>query len=90
METGLTDWRVAFEEGKFDHPQLCVPNGHETTDGRTVLVDIPAVGSTGGIPRLVTFEETLNNESGAHVLTAPCTMGIATAGFSDIDVPPVP
>ena len=28
METGLTDWRVAHEEGKFDHPEICVPHGH--------------------------------------------------------------
>jgi hypothetical protein len=64
METGLTDWRAAFEEDKFDHPQLCVPNGHDPVTGQTVLVDIPAVGSTGAADRLLTFEEVLNGGPG--------------------------
>ena len=91
METGLTDWRVAFEEGKFDHPQLCVPNGHDPVTGQTVLVDIPAVGSAGALDRLLTFEEVLNGVTGAHGMAAPCQMtSISTGGFSTIDVPPAP
>src|SRR5262249_10565493 len=83
LETGLTDWSVVFEQGKpnpggplrpgFDHPQLCVPSGH-ATNGTTVFVDIPAVGSAGG-PRLATFEEQLHGTAGlGHPLNAACTM----------------
>jgi cytochrome c peroxidase len=57
----LTDERVVFRRAPFDHPQLFVPNGHvgdalrsadEDGDGRADdrLVEIPAVGRTGGSP----------------------------------------
>jgi len=95
METGLTDWRVMHEEAHFDHPELCVPNGHDPASGKTILAAIPAVGSTGANNPLATFEEVINSVTSAnheHSLTEPCTMpGIVTAGLSDIDVQnPVP
>lgn len=52
----LTDERVRFEQGPFDHPQIQVPNGHPggtqlLTAGVVVaadeLLDIPAVGAGG-------------------------------------------
>ncbi|MDH5179685.1 MAG: hypothetical protein OEY07_08460, partial [Gammaproteobacteria bacterium] len=92
METGLTDWRVAYEEGPFDHPELCVPHGHDQVSGRSVLVGIPAVGTQGNTLPLQTFEERLagvNNR--AHNLNDGCTVpGAADAGnLSLIDVPPL-
>ena len=88
METGLTDWRVAHDSGKFDHPELCVPHGHDPVTGQTLLVSIPAVGQDGH-DRLQTFEEQLDEEPGAHSLDEPCSIpGIAdSAGRSSIDVP---
>lgn len=54
----LTDDRVRYEKAPFDHPQLCVPNGHpgnqnSVTDrgnGQATdqLIEIPAVGKNGG------------------------------------------
>lgn len=56
----LTDDRVRHRRAPFDHPQLFVPDGHETRDGAPlddgtgVAVDrmreIPAVGRDGGPP----------------------------------------
>ncbi|MGB8337759.1 MAG: cytochrome c peroxidase [Burkholderiales bacterium] len=91
LETGLTDWRVAYEEGPFDHPELCVPHGHDGTTGKSKIVGIPAVGSAGNGPErwLPTFEEILIGTTAPHNLTETCTMlGISTAGLSDIDIPP--
>lgn len=92
LETGLTDWRVAYEEDKFDHPEICVPHGHAAT-GETLLAGIPAVGSGGSTSRLQTFEEQLRGTvSGrTHTLADPCTVpGISSAGLSTIDTPPAP
>jgi hypothetical protein len=91
METGLTDWRLAHEEGKFDHPEICVPHGHDPDTGKTILVGIPAVGSKGNATPLQTFEDQvkLANEDHVHALTDPCTVtGISADGLSEIDVPP--
>ena len=56
----LTDERVLYRGAPFDHPQLFVPNGHAGNhasvdangDGLAddVMVEIPAVGATGGAP----------------------------------------
>ena len=57
----LTDERVLFRRAPFDHPQIFVPNGHPGNayatvdadgDGRAddVMVEIPAVGASGGPP----------------------------------------
>jgi cytochrome c peroxidase len=53
----LTDDRVRYKRAPFDHPELVVPNGHETdSNGRVVnengrakdaLLEIPAVGREG-------------------------------------------
>jgi cytochrome c peroxidase len=71
----LTDERIRFERAPFDHPELCVPVGHDepvsgvlrvdTSDPRFSLsaVDkwaaIPAVGRNGTSVPLQTFEELL-------------------------------
>jgi cytochrome c peroxidase len=96
METGLTDWRVAYQQAPFDHPELCLPHGHDPVSGKTVLRAIPAVGNTGSTNPIPTFEEMLAAGSGAAVparanlLTDACTVtGVADAnGLSRIDVPP--
>lgn len=90
METGLTDWGVAYEKGKFDHPEICVPNGHNPVTGQTILADISAVGRTGNANLLQTFEENKRGITAnrAQTLTAACNVtGISTGGLSDIDVP---
>jgi hypothetical protein len=91
METGLTDWRLAHEEGKFDHPEICVPHGHVDT-GETILVGIPAVGSGGNDVPLQTFEEQVNGDTThAHDLTDVCTVtGLSSGVLSQVDVPPAP
>ncbi|MCK7597019.1 hypothetical protein M0G74_06995 [Microbulbifer sp. CAU 1566] len=77
METGLTDWGAAYQEGKFDHPQICVPNGHDQK-GRTKLANIAAVGEDGSTNRIITFQELLQNASGfAHDLKTNCDMYIS-------------
>lgn len=99
METGLTDWRVGYEEGLFDHPELCVPNGHFGS-GETRLAGIPAVGIGGHQGQLLqTFQDQLNlddtDDGLAQNLLTPCTVGDGSADdisldnvTSDIDVPP--
>lgn len=92
METGLTDWRVAYREGVFSHPELCVPLGHDAVTGKTVLAGIPGVGRGGDTRRLVTFEEQVRGLTAgrANSLNEACTVpGIVdVAGRSTIDVPP--
>lgn len=68
----LTDTRVARDAAPFDHPQLCLPHGHNP-DGSTILVDLPAVGAGGHGSDIVTFEETL-----AGVAGRPHSMSIVT------------
>ncbi|MFZ9888157.1 MAG: hypothetical protein ACO3JL_11700, partial [Myxococcota bacterium] len=75
LETGLTDWRVAFETDKFDHPELCLPHGHDENTGVTRLVSVPAVGREGGAAPLQTFAEQLDGVTErAHSLLDPCTI----------------
>jgi cytochrome c peroxidase len=73
LTVGLTDERVALEKGPFDHPQLCIPHGHNAA-GDDVLIDIPAIGSGGNATSLQTFDDQLNGVAGVHDLTAVCTM----------------
>jgi len=76
LTVGLTDARVAEERGPFDHPQLCIPNGH-LADGTDILVDIPAVGAGGnGLNNnLQTFNDQVNGATaGVHNLQTACTM----------------
>jgi cytochrome c peroxidase len=70
----LTDERVRFQRAPFDHPSICVPNGHievsagqfATDPGQQGLVAmdkwalVPAVGREGTRVPLQTFEELLN------------------------------
>ena len=75
LRDGLTDNRVAKEQAPFDHPQLCLPNGHNS-DGSTILRDLPAVGAAGHASDILTFEQTLagggTNEQ--HAMNTPCGM----------------
>jgi cytochrome c peroxidase len=64
---GLTDERVRYQQAPFDHPSLCVPNGHAGDDMALLLnragnaVDdmlcLPAVGATGATAPLRAFLE---------------------------------
>jgi hypothetical protein len=102
METGLTDWRLAYQQGRFDHPEICIPNGHDPVTGNTRLVGVPAVGRRGNGAiqkgRLQTFEEHIDGTlvAGgtqlAQTLTDACTVpGIVDGtGSSTIEVPPPP
>lgn len=95
METGLTDWRVAFQQAPFDHPELCLPNGHDNVTGKSLMTAVPAVGAAGYAHPLATFEEILAGVSGAersHSLTDGCTVpGVSNnpngIGLSQVDVP---
>jgi cytochrome c peroxidase len=75
----LTDERVRHERAPFDHPELCVPNGHpELQPGvliaalnfkspRTAVdlwVGLPEVGASGHPEPLQTFEELLQGIGG--------------------------
>jgi uncharacterized protein (TIGR03437 family) len=71
----LTDDRVRYERAPFDHPELCVPDGHVQAAGGSTLqpdgnpafsmsaadrwVGIPAVGRNGNTAPLQSFEELL-------------------------------
>jgi hypothetical protein len=56
LADGLTDSRVAFEQGPFDHPSLMVPNGSPAAHpARDVFMAIPAVGTEGRSTPLPTF-----------------------------------
>ena len=70
----LTDDRVRFERAPFDHPELCVPDGHLPgvapalqPNGNPAFamsaadrwIGIPAVGRNGNTVPLQTFEELL-------------------------------
>ena len=70
----LSDDRVRFQRAPFDHPSICVPNGHvEQSAGQletdpaqsgTVALDkwalVTEVGNEGSSVPLQTFEELLN------------------------------
>ena len=56
LANGLTDKRVAFEQGPFDHPQIMVPNGSpKTNPAADTFIFIPAVGAAGRATELPTF-----------------------------------
>jgi cytochrome c peroxidase len=104
METGMTDWRVAYEEGKFDHPEICIPHGHDPATGKTRLVGIRAVGRNGTVTTpLQTFEQQLQQplttiraagQAAAHEhdLRDACTVPSIVDGahLSTIEEPPPP
>lgn len=71
----LTDERVLYEKAPFDHPSLCIPNGHEESASGQLLLNhsdlafrlsaadkfalIPASGASGNRVPLQSFEELL-------------------------------
>lgn len=69
----LSDERVRYQKAPFDHPSICVPNGHveqspgelETDPGQSgsIALDkwalVPEAGSEGTSMPLQTFEELL-------------------------------
>jgi uncharacterized protein (TIGR03437 family) len=91
----LTDDRVRFERAPFDHPELCVADGHvlrANGDPGTPLsaadrwVGLAPVGRNGHTVPLQTFEELLagtgNDGSRAHNMTDACAIEAVTAtGF---------
>lgn len=82
----LTDTRVARDAAPFDHPQLCLPHGHNP-DGSTILIDLPAVGANGhSSGEILTFEETL---AGGGSTTRPHNMNPAnTCGMLPLPTQP--
>ncbi len=87
----LSDDRVKFQRAPFDHPELCIPNGHtnsaQTTDARFTFsadenwVAIPAIGKAGAEAPLQTFDEMLegvgNDGSRANHLSQACPVNPA-------------
>lgn len=59
LEGALTDERVEYQKAPFDHPELCVPNGHHP-DGKTDFRLVEVVGKYGSPNPLVTFDDMLN------------------------------
>src|ERR1700731_839400 len=56
LADGLTDSRVALEQGPFDHPSLKVPNGAQAAHpGLDIFINVPAVGTEGRATPLPTF-----------------------------------
>jgi cytochrome c peroxidase len=56
LADGLTDSRVALEQGPFDHPSLMVPNGSpKAHPDRDTFIVVPAVGTEGRATPLPTF-----------------------------------
>lgn len=69
----LTDDRVRYQRAPFDHPSLCVPDGHQELSAGILAIDpaqpgliaadrwvlVPAVGRNGSAVPLQTFEELL-------------------------------
>jgi len=91
----LTDDRVKFQRAPFDHPELCVADGHTLrANGDPAYplsaadrwVGLAAIGRNGTNVPLQTFEELLagigNDGSRANNMTAPCAIEAVTAtGF---------
>lgn len=88
----LSDDRVRFERAPFDHPELCVPDGHLAAPGGNPAfpmsaadrwVGIPAVGRNGNSVPLQTFEELLagtgSDGSRAHHMADPCGIEALTS-----------
>lgn len=73
IETGLTDWDVAYERNQFSHPEICIPHGD--LNSPEILVGIPAVGASGSGVRLQTFTDQLAGDTDLHHdLTDACTV----------------
>lgn len=90
MRDGLTDARVAKEKAPFDHPQLCVPLGHNAPGG-SLMAELPEVGQGGNVNDLQTFEQALDpNDTGhEHKLVAgSCTMPAFGAAPNSVSVHP--
>lgn len=70
----LSDDRVRYQRAPFDHPSLCVPNGHPEESTGDIVTDpaqsgsialdkwalVSEVGREGASVPLQTFEELLN------------------------------
>lgn len=85
----LTDERVRWERDPFDHPELCLPNGHlgdesgVVDDGDGKALDdnsrcIPAVGALGAAEPLKSFEEMVAAGQMPGTLTPTATDDAAT------------
>lgn len=88
----LTDDRVKYQRAPFDHPELCVPNGHiitvQTVDSRYTLsaadqwMKVRSTGKNGTSVPLQTFAELLEGigDDGSRANT----MSEACPAFSDL------
>jgi len=52
---GLTDPRVREERAPFDHPQIFVPHGIDSTTRTDIMEEIPPVGAGGRLPAGLTL-----------------------------------
>ena len=62
LNEALADPNVEFQKAPFDHPELCVPHGHDDSTGETIFRHIGAVGKKGSSKPLVTFDEMLEQD----------------------------
>ena len=90
----LSDDRVRYERAPFDHPELCVPVGHEedesgelkpgdvATSAAERWRGLAAVGAGGNAAPLQTFDEMLRkfgeNGERAHTMNEACTASLAS------------
>ncbi len=93
LRNALTDQRTVKQSAPFDHPQLFTPNGHAADangypvmndpqhpgEAMTNLMEIPAVGATGGAP-LPTFLQNVLGTSAAPASTISTTTPTPPAG----------
>jgi len=83
----LTDERVRYSRAPFDHPELCVPIGHQSVPGNDPRfpraaaeqwAGLPATGAFGERAPLQTFDELLHGIGGdgsrSNTMTRACTI----------------
>jgi cytochrome c peroxidase len=63
LAEALADPDVEFQRAPFDHPELCIPHGHDDETGETIFRHIEAVGKDGSSKPLVTFGEMLDQDA---------------------------
>ena len=92
----LSDDRVRYERAPFDHPELCVPVGHEedesgglkpgdvATSAAERWRGLAAVGAGGNAAPLQTFDEMLRkfgeNGERANAMNEACAAPLAAVG----------
>jgi cytochrome c peroxidase len=93
----LTDERVRYERGPFDHPQLFVRNGHPgdqnavtnegTGQANTTLIEFPAVGRNGISAAQPNFLG-VSPELSTTTITPPSSKNPLEGSITEQDCPP--